>query len=102
MWVIHIFRLLKFMIKLLNQEYQLLRNDNDCFDLALVEEKLTDYFLPFDYLCGDYAYGKLRVKGFYESSNKNVTSINDIKNLDSYIKNYCAYGCKIFLLKKRK
>ena len=28
--------------------------------------------------------------------------LNDIKDLDDYIKNYCAYGCHYFLLKKIK
>ena len=49
---------------------------------------------------GDYAYNKLRLKGFCNFKNKNRKEINDIKNLDSYIKNYCAYGSKWFLLKK--
>ena len=30
----------------------------------------------------------------------NNNKINDIKYMDDYIKNYCSYGSKIFLLKK--
>ena len=81
-------------------EYEVVRNEQDCLDTSILEEKITDYFDPYDYIFGDYAYEKVRLKGFYESNNKNANKINDIKNLDDYIKNYCSYGSKTFLLKK--
>ncbi len=83
-----------------NKEYIIEKDENDIFDLEEIKEKVTDYFDNYDYIFGDVAYNKIRLKGFYESNNKNKNSINDIKNLDSYISNYCAYGCKYFLLKK--
>ena len=89
------------MIELLGEKYELIRDD-DCFQLEEVKEKITDYFLPYDYICGDYAYNKVRLKGFYDSNHKNAKERNDIKNLDHYIKDYCVYGSKIFLLKKAK
>ena len=81
-------------------EYEIIRNDDDCLDTSILEEKITDYFDSYDYIFGDYAYEKVRLKGFYESNNKNVTRINDIKYLEDYIKNYCSYGSRVFLLKK--
>ncbi|HPE15121.1 MAG TPA: DUF1027 domain-containing protein [Bacilli bacterium] len=80
-------------------EYEVIKDD-DLLDVEELKEKLTDYFDTFDYILGDQSYNKLRLKGFYESSNKNKKDINDIKGLENYIKNYCAYGCKTFLLKK--
>lgn len=87
-------------IEINGASYELIRNDNNCFDLAVVTEKVTDYFDSYDYIFGDYAYEKVRLKGFYESTNKKAKKINDIKYLDDYIKNYCSYGAKTFLLKK--
>jgi uncharacterized protein YutD len=84
-----------------NKEYEVVRDD-DVFDLETVKELVTDYYDDFDYIFGDQAYNKIRLKGFYESNNKKVKALNDIKNLDDYIVNYCAYGCKVFLLKKIK
>ena len=81
-------------------EYEIVRNDDNCFDKEVVLEKITDYFDPFDYIFGDYAYEKVRLKGFYEDGNKNAKNINNIKYLDRYIKDYCSYGSKTFLLKK--
>lgn len=83
-------------------KYEIIRNDNDCIDAEVLSEKITDYFYDYDYICGDFAYDKVRLKGFYDSSNKKSKRINDIKYLDDYEKNYCCYGARIFLLKKIK
>ena len=83
-----------------NNEYSLIKNNREGFDEKTITEKYTDYYEPFDYIFGDWAYGKLRLKGFYDSNNKNVTNINDIKFIDKYIEENCAYGCRYFLLKK--
>lgn len=82
-------------------EYELVRNDNNCFDESVLE-KITDYFYPYDYIMGDYAYDKVRFKGYYDSKNKKAKKINDIKFMDDYIEKYCSYGSKVFLLKKIK
>ena len=51
-----------------NNEYKLVENYRECFDLEEVRQKLedVDYFDTYDYLLGDYAYEKLRLKGFYK------------------------------------
>lgn len=87
-------------IEINNIKYELIENEKDCFNQEEFKEKVTDYFEPYDYIFGDYAYDKLRLKGFYESSNKMATEINDIKYLNEYKNNYCSYGAKTFLLKK--
>ena len=82
--------------------YEVIRNDNNRLKKEELIEKITEYFDDFDFIFGDYAYEKVRLKGFYKSDNKKVKDINDIKNLDEYIKNYCSFGSKVFLLKKIK
>ena len=83
-----------------NHNYEVIKDYKDSFNLEDLTEKLTDYFDDFDYVLGDYAYSKLRLKGFYDSENKKASKINDISGLDDYIKDYCAYDCGYFLLKK--
>lgn len=80
--------------------YELVKNYKDGFVYDEVEKKFTDYFDNYDYVFGDWAYGKVRLKGFYESDNKNVKPLNDIQFLDKYIEENCAVECKYFLLKK--
>ena len=81
-------------------DYKLEKNIKEGFVLEEAVNKITDYFSEFDYIFGDWAYGKLRLKGFYNESNKKVKDLNNIKFLDKYLENNCAYDCKWFLIKK--
>lgn len=83
-----------------NNQYELIKNYKDGFSEEEVREKYTDYFYNYDYIVGDIAYGKLRLKGFYDEKNKKVNKINNYKNLDTYLKSNCATDCKYFVLKK--
>ena len=85
-----------------NNKYVLEKDENNAFDYDTVKELFTDYFSSYDYVLGDIAYNKLRLKGFCEPKNKKFNKTNNIKELDNYITNYCAYNCKWFLLKKVK
>ena len=87
-------------VKIHETEYEIVEDYKNGLDLDAIEEKLTDYFEPFDYIVGDWAYGKLRLKGFCDKNNPIYRPLNDIQNKDSYIKNECAYQCKYFVLKK--
>ncbi len=87
-------------IKINNTYYKINKNINSALDNACLDEKVTDYYNDFDYIVGDWAYGKLRLKGFNNKNNKRYNKINDISLVDDYIKNCCAYGCKWFLLEK--
>ena len=86
-------------IEIDNKKYEIIKDEKDAIDLEKIAEKLTDYFESFDYIVGDWSYGKLRLKGFNDQNNPNYKLINDIKTVDSYIKNNCAYGCKYFILR---
>lgn len=81
-------------------KFNLIENNRDCFELDEFEKLFTDYFYEYDYIIGDYAYGKLRLKGFYKDNNKKAKEINKISNKEKYIKNNCAYQCKYFVLEK--
>lgn len=87
-------------IELNGKKYKLIKEHKDGFDKEVVESLLTEYFNEYDYIFGDWAYSKLRLKGFNKSDSKNVNKINDISGLDKYIETNCAYDCKYFLLEK--
>ena len=78
------------------------KDENNVFDYNEVRELMTDYFNDYDYVFGDITYNKLRLKGFCDKDNKKCNKINNVSLLDDYLKNYCAYNCKWFLLKKIK
>lgn len=82
------------------KKYEVIKNYKDAFDEEEFKSKFTDFFYDYDYVVGDIAYGKLRLKGFYDEKNKKVNKINNYKNVDKYIENNCAYDCRHFIIKK--
>ena len=85
-----------------NNKYEVITNYRDEIEKDEFISKCTDYFYDFDYIVGDIAYSKLRLKGFYDSNNKKAKKLNDYKYLDDYLKNYCANDCRYFVVKKIK
>ncbi len=83
-----------------NINYKLVTDYNDAFDEEELKSKYTEYFKNYDYIVGDIAYGKLRLKGFNTKNNQNFNKINNFERLDNYIKENCAFGCKYFVLEK--
>mgnify|MGYP001861478883 FL=1 len=82
------------------QKYLVMREERDAIDLEQLEKGLTDYFLDFDYVVGDWSYGRLRLKGFNSKTNPRFKEINDIDKVDDYLRDFCAYGCRYFIIGK--
>ncbi len=89
-------------IEVNGRKYEVVKNYKEALNIPELEEKLTDYFDDFDYIVGDIAYNKLRLKGFNDEGNKNFKPLNDVKRVEEYIANNCAYGCKWFMIKTIK
>ena len=89
-------------IKIKDKSYEVVKDYGETVKEINFDEIVTDYYDNFDYIVGDWAYGKIRLKGFCKKKNKNFKRHNNIKNVEDYLKNNCAYGCKHFILKKLK
>ena len=90
------------MIEVNNNKYEIIKNYKDAFNQEEFTNLYTEYFEEYDYVVGDIAYNKLRLKGFYDEKKKKVSSINNIANLNEYLKNNCANDCRYFVAKKIK
>ena len=87
-------------IEINNYKYELIKNYRDAFNRQELEDRLTDYFYDYDYVVGDIAYNKLRLKGFYDDSNKKSKKINNYKFVDDYLMKNCANDCRHFIIRK--
>jgi len=89
-------------IELNGNNYELIKEYKNGFEVDAVKEKLneTDYFDNYDYIFGDWAYGKLRLKGLYDKKNPKNNNSNSYELIEEYIKKYCAYECRYFIIKK--
>ena len=87
-------------IEVEDKQYEIIKDYKNAFDKEEFISHYTDYFYDYDYLVGDIAYGKLRLKGFYDSKNKKVKNINNYNNVNKYLEEDCAVDFKYFILKK--
>lgn len=88
------------LIEVENYKYELITNNKDGFVYDDFVSHFTDFFYGYDYIVGDIAYGKLRLKGFYEDGSKKAKYFNNYKNVNKYLEDDCAVDCKYFILKK--
>ena len=56
------------------KKYKLIKDYRDGFDEEMFKEKYTSFFEEYDYIVGDIAYSKLRLKGFNDKDNKNFNN----------------------------
>ena len=87
-------------IKINENDYNIVKDDDNIINVEELSEMITDYFDDFDYILGDVAYNHLRLKGFNKKDNPHFNKINDYNKIDEYISNKCAYGCKYFIIEK--
>ena len=80
--------------------YNLIKDYRDGFEEEIVKEEMTDYFNDFDYVVGDWTYSKVRLKGFYDKTNKKVKNLNNYENVEKYLVENCAPNARYFILKK--
>lgn len=87
-------------VEVMNNKYELIKDYKEAFDKEDFISHYTDFFKDYDFLVGDIAYGKLRLKGFYHEKNKKAKPINNYKYLNKYLEDDCASDCKYYILKK--
>lgn len=93
---------MKNIVEIDNNKFEIIKDYREGFAKEEFVSRYTDYFDIYDYVVGDWAYGKLRLKGFYDDQNENSSKINKISDLDKYLEENCAYGCKYFVAKRLK
>ncbi len=73
--------------------FEMIKNYREAFVLDDFNQLYVDYFDKYMYIVGDYAAGKLRLKGFNET---NYETIPD------YIVESCAPNCAYYIVKNNE
>lgn len=82
------------------QEYSIVKNYRDGFNKDAFIERYDPFFEKYDFIVGDWAHEKLRLRGFYQLNRKRVPRDQQIDFLEDYLKEYCSFGCAYFVLAK--
>ncbi|MGI6154916.1 MAG: YutD family protein [Enterococcus lemanii] len=82
------------------RQYQLVANHREAFQLDKLGERYSEVLARYDYIVGDWGYDQLRLKGFFEASNKKALPEQKIDTLEDYLYEYCNFGCAYFVIKR--
>lgn len=90
------------MVCIQNHCYEIIEEHKDGFNEEVFRERYSDILTKYDYIVGDWGYGQLRLKGFYEDKNPKATFDSKISTIKEYLYEYCNFGCSHFIAKKVK
>jgi len=88
------------MVILENWQFDILTDYREGFNEEALLARYSDVLLKYDYILGDWGYGQLRLKGFFDDTNQKATYETKISTLQDYLYEYCNFGCAYFVLKK--
>jgi|SRR5690606_34578302 len=83
-----------------NYEYEITIDYRNGYNEEALNARFSDVLSKYDYILGDWGYGQLRLKGFYEDRNAKSTYETKISTLQDYLYEYCNFGCAYFVLRK--
>lgn len=88
------------MITIDKWNYEVLIDYRDGLQEEALNSRYSEILTKYDYILGDWGYGQLRLKGFFEDSNHKATYDTKISTLQDYLYEYCNFGCAYFVIKK--
>jgi uncharacterized protein YutD len=88
------------MITIDRWDYEILTDYREALKEEVVQERYSEILNKYDYILGDWGYGQLRLKGFFDDKNQKATYDTKVSTLQDYLYEYCNFGCAYFILKK--
>ncbi|PTY78565.1 hypothetical protein B5V89_09805 [Heyndrickxia sporothermodurans] len=88
------------MISINNQSYEIIKDFRSGFNEEAFRNRFSDILSRYDYIVGDWGYGQLRLRGFFEDENPKATFDTKIGTLTEYLYEYCNFGCAYFVAKR--
>ena len=90
------------MISINNSQYEILEARGEGFNEEAFKSRFSEILNRYDYILGDWGYGQLRLKGFFDDQNQKASYDNKISTIKEYLYEYCNFGCSYFILRKTK
>lgn len=88
------------MIVLNDWKYEVIEDYREGFQEDALKARYSEILEKYDYILGDWGYGQLRLKGFFEDNSPKSAYDTKISTLQDYLYEYCNFGCAYFVLKK--
>ncbi|MEK5207998.1 YutD family protein [Psychrobacillus sp. FSL H8-0510] len=80
--------------------YEIIEDYREAFKEEAFLDRYSEILTKYDYIMGDWGYGQLRLKGFFEDRSHKATFDTKIGTMKDYLYEYCNFGCAYFVIKK--
>lgn len=80
--------------------YEVLEDVREGFKEEAFIARYSDILVKYDFIVGDWGYGQLRLKGFFDDKNQKSTYDTKISTIEDYLYEYCNFGCAYFIVQK--
>ncbi|SFC28720.1 YutD family protein [Peribacillus sp. B-H-3] len=90
------------MISINNLTYEIVEERSEGYNEEAFKARYSEILTKYDYIVGDWGYGQLRLRGFFDDQNQKATFDTKISTLTEYLYEYCNFGCPYFVAKKIK
>ncbi|AXN38623.1 YutD family protein [Peribacillus butanolivorans] len=90
------------MININNLTYEIIEDEREGYNEEAFKARYSEILTKYDFIVGDWGYGQLRLRGFFDDSNQKATFDTKISTLSEYLYEYCNFGCPYFVVKKIK
>ncbi|MFX3675359.1 MAG: YutD family protein [Paenisporosarcina sp.] len=88
------------MITIDRWDYEVLIDYREALKEEALQDRYSEILSKYDYILGDWGYGQLRLKGFFDDKNQKATYDTKFSTVQDYLFEYCNFGCAYFILKK--
>lgn len=89
-------------IKINQEPYLIVTNHQNGLDLNRLALRYNSVLQKYDYIVGDWGYGQLRLRGFYDNNRIHAKIDQKINTLQDYLLEYCNFGCAYFVLEREQ
>ncbi|WP_018661819.1 YutD family protein [Heyndrickxia acidiproducens] len=88
------------MITIHHHTYEIITDYRNGFKEDAFRSRYSEILEKYDYIVGDWGYGQLRLRGFFDDRNPKSAFDTKISTLTEYLYEYCNFGCAYFVAKK--
>jgi uncharacterized protein YutD len=92
----------KKLVSINNISYELIQEERDGFNEEAFRARYSEILSRYDYIVGDWGYGQLRLRGFFDDQSQKASFDTKISTLTEYLYEFCNFGCAYFVVKKVK
>ena len=82
--------------------YEIVEERGEGYNEEAFLNRYSEILTKYDYIVGDWGYGQLRLKGFFDDQNQKASFDTKISTVSEYLYEFCNFGCAYFILKKTK